>query len=141
MSAAADRTVKVDIAEMQAGLVRQKNAILQEGNNITSQKNANDFLTNNFKNVETIMKDRETKYRKVFMDAIANFVGDAKSKAAFEKKMIAQMNSYIKSDNASLTAFRDTLLKEISKKFPNTGGGNTKSSNVNKALSIATGSP
>ena len=136
MSAAADREVKVDIANLQATLGAQKNALLAEANKIKSATSLRDFRTKLFTGTQKIIVDLKSKYQKIYLPLIE----DAKLAPNGEKRakdLLKQMNGFIAADTASLQAVTEGIIKDLEE---NIGGGGKKSSNVTKALSIAKGS-
>tara|TARA_A100001515_G_scaffold38482_1_gene30290 strand:- start:167 stop:2134 length:1968 start_codon:yes stop_codon:yes gene_type:complete len=137
MSQAADREVKVDIANLQAELGRQKNALLAEANKIKSAASLRTFRTTLFTGTQKIIADLKSKYQKVYLkaaeDAKLNPGGAAGEKRA--KELIAQMNAFIKSDTASLQAVTNGIIKDLEKDISG-GGGTTNMDEVDKILGI-----
>ena len=137
MSQAADREVKVDIANLQADLGRQKNALLAEANKIKSAASLRTFRTTLFTGTQKIIADLKSKYQKVYLkaaeDAKLNPGGAAGEKRA--KELIAQMNAFIKSDTASLQAVTNGIIKDLEKDISG-GGGTTNMDEVDKILGI-----
>ena len=137
MSQAADREVKVEIANLQADLGRQKNALLAEANKIKSATSLRNFRTTLFTGTQKIIADLKSKYQKVYLkaaeDAKLNPGGAAGEKRA--KELIDQMNAFIKSDTASLQAVTNGIIKDLEKDISG-GGGTTNMDEVDKILGI-----
>ena len=124
MSQAADRAVKVDIANLQAELGSQKNALLAEANKIKSAASLRDFRTKLFTGTQKIIGDIKSKYQRIYVKAAeeARQYGGKKGEAR-AKELMDQMNAFIKSDIASLQAVTEGIIKELEQNIGSGGGG------------------
>ena len=135
MSAAADREVKVEIANLQADLGRQKNALLAEANKIKSLDSLRDFRTKLFTGTQKIIGDIKSKYQKIYIPLSQ----EAKLMPGGEKRaeeLINQMNAFIKADTASLQAVTEGIIKDLEQNLGGGSGGSKKSDTQKKADAI-----
>ena len=136
MSQAADREVKVDIANLQADLGRQKNALTAEANKIKSAASLRDFRTKLFTGTQKIIGDIKSKYQKIYVKAAedARALGGKKGEER-ARELIKQMNAFIKADIASLQAVTNGIIKDLEQNISG-GGGTTNMDEVDKILGI-----
>ena len=136
MSQAADREVKVDIANLQAELGRQKNALTAEANKIKSAASLRDFRVKLFTGTQKIIGDIKSKYQKIYVKAAedARALGGKKGEER-ARELIKQMNSFIKADIASLQAVTNGIIKDLEQNISG-GGGTTNMNEVDKILGI-----
>ena len=136
MSQAADREVKVDIANLQAELGRQKNALTAEANKIKSAASLRDFRVKLFTGTQKIIGDIKSKYQKIYVKAAedARALGGKKGEER-ARELIKQMNAFIKADIASLQAVTNGIIKDLEQNISG-GGGTTNMDEVDKILGI-----
>ena len=136
MSQAADRAVKVDIANLQAELGRQKNALTAEANKIKSAASLRDFRVKLFTGTQKIIGDIKSKYQKIYVKAAedARALGGKKGEER-ARELIKQMNAFIKADIASLQAVTNGIIKDLEQNISG-GGGTTNMDEVDKILGI-----
>lgn len=125
MSQAADRSVKVDIANLQAELGRQKNSLLAEANKIKSAASLRDFRTKLFTGTQKIVADLKSKYKSVYVKAAqaARQIPGGKKGEEQAKALMAEMEAFIKSDTASLQAVTNGIIKDLEQNIGGGGGG------------------
>jgi hypothetical protein len=137
MSAAADREVKVEIANLQADLGRQKNALLAEANKIKSLDSLRTFRTKLFTGTQKLILDLQAKYQKIYIP-LANEAKALGGKDGQKRHddLIKQMQAFIKSDTAALQAVTDGIIKDLEQNLGGGSGGSKKSDTQKKADAI-----
>ena len=110
----ADINMRGEIANLQASISKEKNAILEEANKLKDVTNKTQIASTLFAKIEGIkakMVENLTKtYQKKILDAQMQ---DPKNKDAIEKKLIAQMNAIIQGNTAHLDSMTEFVMKQL----------------------------
>ena len=128
----ADINMRGEIANVQASISKEKNAILEEANKLKDASNRTQIAATLFGKIEGIKAKMVENLTKTYQKKIseAGLGKSAEEQADIEKKFIAQMNAIIQGNTAHLDSMTEFVMKELQK----LGQSGTGTSNQFKVL-------
>ena len=135
----ADMNMRGEIANLQATVSREKNAILEEANRLKDATNKTQIASTLFGKIESIKAKMVENLTKTYQKKIseASLGKSAKERADIEKDLIGQMNAIIDGNTAHL----DSMTKFVMKQLQALGGGGGGTSPGFKSGSMKVSSP
>ena len=111
----ADINMRGEIANLQASISKEKNAILEEANKLKDATNKTQIASTLFAKIEGIKAKMVENLTKTYQKKIseAGLGKSAEEQAAIEKKFLAQMNAIIQGNTAHLDSMTDFVMKQL----------------------------